>query len=138
MALIVLPGRAARLFPGANKPKRDRASHRSGNGVLSPPQELLWNWCRRELGGYGPVAEYQGAVPGRKFRLDIAFPEHRLGVEVDGWQFHGQHLSAHRKDRERTRLLTIHGWRLLPFTAGEVMRDAQACVADVRRALRTG
>ncbi|MBN6741427.1 DUF559 domain-containing protein [Acidithiobacillus sp. MC6.1] len=109
---------------------------KAANGSVSPPQDLLWEACRRELGDYAPVAEYRGAVPGRKFRIDVAFPGHRLAVEIDGWQYHGQHLSAHRKDRERMRLLTLHGWRLLPFTAGEVLRDVAGCVDQIRIALR--
>lgn len=135
---IILTGKSARGWSGLKSGKHSRVveSQTTGQaGLLSPPQALLWETCQRQLGGYGPVAEFKGAVPHRKFRLDIAFPDHRLAVEVDGWQHHGKHLADHRKDRERIRLLALNGWRLLPFTAGEVLKDPLGCVALIRDGL---
>ncbi|OZA27577.1 MAG: hypothetical protein B7X93_08870 [Hydrogenophilales bacterium 17-61-9] len=104
-----------------SKPKRAR---RTG-GVT--PHDILWSAAVSSFGD-GAVREFEGAVPGRKYRLDIAFPEARLAVEVDGWEWHGKHKGDFTRDRERQNLLTLHGWRILRFTAGQIRKDAVACV----------
>ena len=95
-------------------------------------QSKLW----AELSGLpGAEAEFKDAVPGRRFRLDIAFPEQRLAVEVDGWQYHGKHKADFTRDRTRQNLLVQHGWRVLRFTAGQIHSDVAACATTVRQAL---
>lgn len=69
------------------------------------------------------VPEYEGAVPWRRFRLDVAFPAIRLCIEVDGWEHHGRYKSDFKRDRERVRLLQMCGWRVFPFYASEILKD---------------
>lgn len=75
----------------------------------------------------GAELEYKDAVPGRRFRLDIAFPDARLCCEVDGWEWHGKHKNDFQKDRERQNLLVLNGWRVLRFTALDIRRDVNGC-----------
>jgi very-short-patch-repair endonuclease len=62
-----------------------------------------------------PVPEYR-FHPVRKFRLDWAWPEHRVGLEVDGgvWSggAHGRGTGITR-DQEKTNLAAGEGWRIL-------------------------
>lgn len=88
--------------------------------------KILWPECEEE---------YAGAVPGRRFRIDIAFPDYRLAVECDGWQHHGQHRSSHQRDRERQNLLTIHGWRILRFTAGDIHKHLPKVLETIQTCL---
>lgn len=74
------------------------------------------------------VSEYPAQVPGRKFRLDIAFVEERLCAELDGWQWHARHLEDFKKDRRRQNLLVMQGWRILRFTAADIHQDLEGCL----------
>jgi len=68
--------------------------------------------------------------PIRKFRLDFAWPERRIGVEVQGLGRGGrmgghQTAAGMRRDCEKTNLADAMGWRVLLFTTGQV-RDLSA------------
>lgn len=100
----------------------------------SPPQERLWaavsaRWPGRAKG------EYKGAVPGRRFTIDIAFPLERLCIEVDGWQNHGRSLSGFKKDRIRQNLLVQHQWRILRFFPAEIYGNIESCIQTIESAL---
>lgn len=94
--------------------------------ILSHACKARWPEC---------VEEYKGAIPGRKFRLDIAFPHHKLCLEFDGWQWHGKYLEDFKKDRERQNLLTIHGWRILRFTATDVRQNLMTTLDTIQTCL---
>lgn len=111
-----------------HEPRRTR-SRRSG----PTPHDILWSAV--SSGIEGAEREFESAVPGRKYRLDIAIPDAKLAIEVDGWEWHGKHKGDFTRDRERQNLLTLHGWRILRFTAGQIRRDTQNCVEMIRRAV---
>ena len=62
----------------------------------------------------------------RKFRLDWAWPEHKLGLEVDGGVWtggaHGRGTGITR-DQEKTNLAAGLGWRILRCTPSKLMAD---------------
>lgn len=74
-------------------------------------------------------------LPDRKLELDIAIPKYMIGVEVDGWQFHGKHLSSHSRDREKQNLLQVNGWMILRFSIKH-LKDDEYCVNTIREAIR--
>lgn len=133
-----LPARAAPA--GGGKPVKRERYICSLEGDM--PQEKLWRACVRRWPGAlaaGRLAwEFAGAVPDRKFRLDIAFPEAKLACEVDGWEFHGKFLSDFKRDRSRDRLLVQEGWRVLRFFAEEIHADAYALTSEIEKALNRG
>lgn len=69
-----------------------------------------------------PVPEYR-FHPTRKWRLDYAWPDRRLALEVEGgiWM-RGRHTrgSGFRKDMEKYNTLAIAGWRLLRVCPADV------------------
>ncbi len=73
-------------------------------------------------------------IAGRRFRLDVAFPEHRLDVEVDGWAYH-RSKEARDRDIERDNLLTQAGWRVLRFSWEDVVHRPDYVVATIRSVL---
>jgi very-short-patch-repair endonuclease len=81
------------------------------------------------------MPEYQGAVPGRKFRIDVAFPEARLAVECDGWEHHGRYKGDFQRDRERDRLMLLSGWRVLRFYASEIKKSPVSVIETVTSVL---
>lgn len=64
-------------------------------------------------------------------RIDLAYPHARLGIEVDGFEWHGDYISFHR-DRERYNAAVAAGWRLLLFTK---KTDRDRFVEQVRQIL---
>lgn len=95
---------------------------KSGND----PQSILWEAVRSKWPH--AVAEFPAQVPGRKFRIDIAFLNERLAVEMDGWQYHAKHLEDFKRDRRRQNLLVTHGWRVLRFTAADIHQNMDGCL----------
>lgn len=67
------------------------------------------------------------------FKLDAAWPDERLAVELDGWAFH-RDRAAFQADRARDAALVRAGWRVVRFTHADVARRP-AVVADTLRAL---
>ena len=140
---IVDDGRRGKLVTvskeGPSKPSSQERVVCSLNGDM--PQEKLWRACATQwptwLALKKLVWEYPGAVPGRRFRLDIAFPQHKLACEVDGWEHHGKYLSDFKRDRLRDRLLVQNGWRVLRFYAEEIHSDSSQLVAEINKALST-
>jgi len=70
----------------------------------------------RRLGLPVPVQQHRVQVGGRRFRLDLAYPASRIGIELDGWDPHGTR-SAFDGDRVRDALLLVDGWRIAHFTS---------------------
>ncbi|MCA2999494.1 MAG: DUF559 domain-containing protein [Rhodocyclaceae bacterium] len=110
-----------------------------GRGGRSPrasltPHQILWAAVSAVYGERAEL-EYAGAVPGRKYRIDIAIPSARLALEIDGWEYHGKYKADFTRDRARQNLLTIHGWRILRFTAGQIRKDTNGCIESIKAAL---
>lgn len=59
-----------------------------------------------------------------RYRLDMAYPAHKVGIEADGWAVHGQPESF-TPDRERDHELVADGWTIVHVTA-ETVRDRPA------------
>lgn len=61
------------------------------------------------------------------FRLDFAFVDVKLAVEIDGFNYHDRTPELAERDKARDRKLTLAGWRVCRFSAREVFRDATGC-----------
>ena len=66
-------------------------------------------------------------------RLDLAYPDARLGIEYDGAQHRTQRRAM--RDMDRQAVLPSLGWRVLRFTAADVLDWPTTVAARVRRAL---
>lgn len=99
------------------------------------PQQKLWIYCVKRwpelLHGGGLIWELNGAVPGRRYSIDIAFPLHNLAIECDGWEYHGKHLKDFKRDREKDRALTLNGWRTLRYFASEIHQDRERIINEI-------
>lgn len=108
-------------------------------GVSHAPRDvlhdLLWQAMLDEFSVHRLVREFEGVVAGRKFRVDIAIPDARIAVEIDGWQWHGRHKGDFVRDRERQNLITAECWQFLRFTAGAIRSDMPGCLALVRKTI---
>jgi very-short-patch-repair endonuclease len=99
---------------------------------------VLESLCRVVLedGGLRPFETQHVVRSGRGTvgRVDFAWPEQRLLVEVDGFAFHADR-SRYRSDRRRTNALVLAGWRVLRFSWEDVVHRPGVVVAQVRAAL---
>ena len=83
-----------------------------------------------------PVREYEGAVPGRKFRCDFAWPGSKVVVEVDGGT-HAKNGGRHNSDRDRQKinLLTLHGWKVFRYSGRMIFDTPEATIEEVATAV---
>lgn len=82
-----------------------------------------------------PVPEHS-FEPSRRWRLDLAWPSHRLALEVEGGVWTGgRHTrgAGFLKDMEKYNRLAVLGWRLLRVTPDRLLTPET--VALVRSAL---
>lgn len=101
----------------------------------SGPHDLL---CRQMdlVGIQGFTREYR-AIPNRRFRVDIAFPEQRIAIECMGGVFSGgRHTRGmgFTADCEKASLLAGLGFRYIPVTS-EQIRSGKA-LQWIEKALR--
>ncbi len=67
--------------------------------------------------------QYTGFPP---YRLDVAFPDYKVAVELDGHQYHSS-KEARIRDAGRDRALTIAGWQVVRFTGSDIHRNVNQC-----------
>ena len=86
------------------------------------------------LGGMPPLAvQYPVVIRGRRYYLDLAYPEQRIAIEYDGADHRTQQRA--RRDLEREAALVSAGWRILRFDAYVVLFEPERIVAEVRAKL---
>ena len=69
----------------------------------------------------GWIANFPVRIGGRRYFIDVAFPEGRLAVEVDGRAHHSD-ARAFQRDRQRQNDLVAAGWTVLRFTWDDLVR----------------
>jgi very-short-patch-repair endonuclease len=88
-----------------------------------------------------PALQFRVRIGDRRYRLDLAYPDLRIAVELDGWAAHSTRR-AFDHDRARGNDLELEGWTLLRFTSSssrtDVVRTVQAAraAASASRTLR--
>jgi very-short-patch-repair endonuclease len=79
-----------------------------------------------------PPAELNAPLHG--FRVDALWREHRLVVEVDGYEFHARRANFER-DHRRDAILEAQGWTVIRITARQLEDEPYAVVARLAAAL---
>jgi len=91
----------------------------------------------REMGLPESEREYRFDAK-RRWRIDFAWPEHRVAVEIEGGDWSGgRHLrgKGFNLDASKYNALTLAGWRLLRFTGTMIETDPFGCVRIVKELL---
>lgn len=88
-----------------------------------------------DAGLEAPVYEHVVDVNGRRFRIDLAYPDHGLAIECDSARWHHNRRSFELDPRRRNLLLSV-GYRVLSFTWHDYTSDPNGLVATVRSGLR--
>lgn len=83
-----------------------------------------------------PVTQYEVRDESGLFvaRLDLAYPEHKLGIEYEG--DHHRRREAFQRDLRRINALRACGWTVLRFAAMDIYREPRKVIATVRAALK--
>jgi hypothetical protein len=118
-----------------------------GHRSLAQTLDLVAAGCESELEVLGllhvfrhrslppGVSQYKVRLRGREIRLDRAWLEVKLAVELDGRRHHTSPEDRQR-DLSRDAELAALGWLVLRFTYAEVRRDPEGVRRKVREAYR--
>jgi very-short-patch-repair endonuclease len=79
-------------------------------------------------------ANFRVGVAGKTYRIDVAFPEARIAIEIDGFAYHSSQ-GAFQSDRQRDAALAAAGWRVVRFTWLDLTNDPAGVIARIRALL---
>jgi very-short-patch-repair endonuclease len=90
--------------------------------------QRLFRGCRLPI----PSAEHEQGPDG-EYRLDFAYADRKLAIEVDGyvWHFSPDHL---KRDHSRRNRLQAAGWRVLVYTWRDVTQDPGRVASEIAAA----
>jgi very-short-patch-repair endonuclease len=80
-----------------------------------------------------PVRQHPVLTAAHRYRIDLAYPELRIAIELDGWTDHGTR-NAFDHDRQRGNDLELAGWTVLRFTSRSTRDDVIRTVRAARAA----
>ncbi len=98
----------------------------------SPLEDRVLDLCRE----HGLPLPVTGAtVLGRE--VDAFWPDSKLMVEADSWEFHG-HRAAFERDRVRDAAMQVEGYRVIRLTHRRLDREPAVVADQIRRLLNSG
>ncbi len=100
------------------------------DGAVSPPERELLR-ALRSAGLTDLRAGVKIRIDGRLLWLDLAVPELKLAVEVDGVAVHSDVSQIH-DDLARQNMLMTAGWTVLRYTPKQIRQDLDAIVEQIR------
>jgi very-short-patch-repair endonuclease len=107
-------------------PAARRLLHAAADGARSEAERLLLKLLRDN-----GITGWKANHPVAGYKLDVAFPEEKIDVEVDGWAFHSNQEDF-QVDRERQNKLILLGWQVLRFTWLDLTEYPQRVLAEIR------
>jgi hypothetical protein len=129
-----LVGSVARRGKPGSSALRDLIAERNASGIpFASRLERIGLAVLLDAGLSRPRTEYPAPWDDTK-RLDVAYPQARVGIEWDSRRWHSQADAFHR-DRMRDRQALLHDWRVFRFTWVDVTERPHEVVATIRRAL---
>ncbi|NGN40703.1 endonuclease domain-containing protein [Mesorhizobium sp. CGMCC 1.15528] len=105
-------------MPHTPIPRKNRNNAKSMRRVMTDAELKLWNELRaHRLMGLG----FRRQFPIAGYIVDLACPEKKIVVEVDGSQHADDAAALH--DNVRTKRLEQDGWTILRFWNDDILRD---------------
>jgi hypothetical protein len=130
-----------------SKPKK-ATSNKGKNNNKNPyceyppkdPSLILYRAIANKYGSYyteNGLAVPELIIPGDtvEWRLDVALSKWKIAIEMDGWEFHGKHLSSFKKDRRKDKFLATMGWVVLRVTYSEVTSDMAGVLNTIEKTI---
>jgi very-short-patch-repair endonuclease len=115
-------------------PQLRRLAGQLGDGAAAASERLLHRLLRRAgLKGWRP--NYTLWADGDLVAvIDVAFPDRKLAIEIDGMAHHVD-VDRFRRDRSRQNDLVALGWTVLRFTWADLVERPGYVIAIIRRFL---
>ena len=108
---------------------------RTGDGAQSELERLAVSLLTQAgITGFRPNLTVR-LRDGRSVEIDIAFPDRRIAIELDGYAFHSG-ADAFRTDVRRGNRLMADGWTVRRFTWDDLLADPDGFVTVVRELLQ--
>ncbi|MDR1808369.1 MAG: hypothetical protein LBR33_10730 [Propionibacteriaceae bacterium] len=136
---LVTPDDLREVVDLAPARRHGRALAREALGLARPNTESVPETLTRLVVVQGglpcPEVDYpiRNAAGQVVFRLDMAYPERRLGLEYDG-AVHVGDTAQMERDQWRRRVLEDAGWRLITVTAADLRGHPHELLTSIRRA----
>jgi hypothetical protein len=126
--------RVARPNRRGSRRIRRIAAVRSGQQTVDSPLEDRFLRLLTRHGLPRPTAQYEIFENGMCVaRLDFAYTDSMLAIEVDGFRWHSSRIALQR-DAARQRVLAARGWRVMHVTDLD-LADFGSLAAEIRRAV---
>jgi very-short-patch-repair endonuclease len=110
-------------------PAARRLLQAASDGARSEAERLLVKLLRE-----ADIAGWRTNYPVGSFKVDVAFPEQRVAIEVDGWAFHSD-SEAFVKDRNRQNIIALLGWKILRFTWWDLTQYPHRVIGEIKLAI---
>lgn len=121
------------IRPGTKRARNVLASQVDSDRPAESVLETRFRQLLRDAGVPTPKPQVEIDMNGTTARVDFAYPDVRLAIELDGAAYHSSQ-KALRRDRNRENRLVALGWRVLRFTWEDVRDDPEAVLRCVQRA----
>lgn len=131
LAQLARPGRS-----GPNVLRRVLEARPPAAVATDSDAETTFLQLLRDHGLPDPVRQHGVELgDGRTVRLDVAWPDHLVWAEVDGWAFHGTRTGQRQDGRRQNDLVLALGWLPLRFSWEDITFDGPVTAAKVAAAL---
>jgi very-short-patch-repair endonuclease len=110
-------------------PRARRLLQAAADGARSEAERLLVKLLR----GAG-ITGWRTNYSIGPYKVDNAFPQPRIVIEVDGWAFHSDR-EVFQKDRQRQNYLILMGWHVLRFTWLDLVEYPHRVLTEIRLAI---
>jgi very-short-patch-repair endonuclease len=114
---------------------RELVAMRVGSSPIGSVLETMLFAALRRVGLPLPVRQHRVTTPSGNRYIDLSYPDHRLAIELDGFEDHGKNRAVFNDDRIRQNELAAMGWDFRRFTWTNVKVDAIGSAIVVGRAL---
>lgn len=116
---------------GSNAQKISKGNTNSNDPIVKLRQHLVAAFGDHKTGGL-IEEELSDVIPGRKWRLDFAIAKYKIGIEMDGWQYHGKYLKDFKRDRQKDFAYKIAGWLVIRVSKEMVDHEIDKIITGIK------
>ena len=110
-------------------PAARRLLQAADDGARSAAERLLIQLLRK-----AGITGWKANYPVAGYKVDVAFPDCKVAIEVDGLAFHSN-AEDFQNDRIRQNAVALAGWQVLRFTWLDLTEYPDRVIAEIKRAI---